>query len=175
MITLVSGTNRSNSLTLRFSNIYRQLLLQEGADVQLLSLCDLPSEILLTDVYGKEARPASVEALQQTYFIPAEKFVFIFPEYNGSFPGVMKLLVDSMDPRRTFQGKKASLVGIATGRAGNLRGLDHFASILHHMNVTVMPYLLPVSRVQAEFAGEDNFSETTLRVVTDHVRRTLLF
>lgn len=175
MITLISGTNREHSRTLRFANIYKQLLLEQGAEVQLLSLCDVPVEILLTDVYGKDTKPASVEALQQQYFIPADKFVFIFPEYNGSIPGVLKLLIDSLDPRRAFQGKKASLVGIATGRAGNLRGLDHLTSILHHMKVSVMPYLLPVSKVQGEFSGDDGFSETTLPLVVDHVRRTLEF
>jgi hypothetical protein len=41
------------------------------------------------------------------------------------------------------------------------------------MQVMVMPYLLPVSRVQSEFVGENGFSENTLKVVQDHVNRTI--
>jgi len=173
MITLISGTNREKSLTLKFANIYRQMLLESGATVELLSLDEIPAEILLTDIYEKQQKPEAVELLQEKYFLPAEKFVFIFPEYNGSIPGVLKLLIDSMDPKRSFQDKKASLIGIASGRAGNLRGLDHLAAILHHMKVTVMPYLLPVSRVQGEFGPEGGFSEATEKLVRDHVRRTI--
>ena len=158
---------------LKFANIYRQMLLESGATVELLSLDEIPAEILLTDIYEKQQKPEAVELLQEKYFLPAEKFVFIFPEYNGSIPGVLKLLIDSMDPKRSFQDKKASLIGIASGRAGNLRGLDHLAAILHHMKVTVMPYLLPVSRVQGEFGPEGGFSEATEKLVRDHVRRTI--
>lgn len=141
--------------------------------MRFLPLTDLPVEILLPEVYEKDQKPLPILELQEQYFVQAEKFVFIFPEYNGSIPGVLKLLIDGLDPKLSFKGKKASMIGLATGRAGNLRGLDHLASILQHMQVMVMPYLLPVSRVQSEFVGENGFSENTLKVVQDHVNRTI--
>jgi chromate reductase len=173
IITLISGTNRTNSLTHRFAAIYGEMLREQGAEVRFLPLTELPTEILLPEVYEKDQKPRQVLELQEQYFIQAEKFVFIFPEYNGSIPGVLKLLIDGLDPKLSFKGKKASMIGLATGRAGNLRGLDHLSSILQHMQVTVMPYLLPVSRVQAEFAGDNGFSENTQKVVQDHVLRTI--
>lgn len=173
MITIISGTNRANSLTLKFATIYKKMLEEQGAVVRLLSLVDIPAETLLTDVYEHSSKPTAVESIQQEYFILAEKLVFIFPEYNGSIPGALKLLIDSMDPKKAFWGKKASLIGISSGRAGNLRGLDHLVSILHHMKVVVLPYLLPVSRVQGEFDPENGFSEGTEKVVKEHVRRTI--
>lgn len=173
IITLISGTNRTNSLTHRFAAIYGEMLRGQGAEVRFLALTDLPVEILLPEVYEKEQKPLPILELQEQYFVQAEKFVFIFPEYNGSIPGVLKLLIDGLDPKLSFKGKKASMIGLATGRAGNLRGLDHLASILQHMQVTVMPYLLPVSRVQSEFVGDNGFSENTLKVVQDHVNRTI--
>lgn len=173
MITIISGTNRENSFTLKFATIYHQLLSQKGVQVKMLSLNEIPLEKLVADVYEKNEKPTEVEELQANFFAPAEKFVFIFPEYNGSIPGVLKLLIDCLDPKVSFQNKKASLIGIASGRAGNLRGLDHMASILNHMKVTVMPYLLPVSKVQGEFNEEGGFSEGTEKLVREHVRRTL--
>lgn len=175
MITVIAGTNRRSSLTSRFAGIYSSLLQQQAARVQMLDLADMPAETLMADVYDHGHKPAAIQDIQDTFFVPAEKFVFIFPEYNGSVPGALKLLIDSLDPRAAFAGKKASLIGIASGRAGNLRGLDHLTAILHHMNVSVMPFLLPVSRVQAEFDGDEAFRESTMKLVNEHIRRTLLF
>jgi chromate reductase, NAD(P)H dehydrogenase (quinone) len=175
MITIISGTNRHQSLTLKFAHIYKELLEKAGASVQLLALDEIPVEVLMTEVYKHDSKPTAIDRLQHDYFVKADKFVFIFPEYNGSLPGVLKLLIDSLDPRIAFKGKKAALIGISTGRAGNLRGLDHLTSILHHMQVQVLPFLLPVSKVQGEFDDIASFKESTLKVVNDHIKRTLDF
>lgn len=173
MITIIAGTNREKSITCRFASVYKNMLEESGAPVKLLSLTHLPPEVLLTDVYDHQNKPASVQQLQEEYFVPASTFVFIFPEYNGSMPGILKLLIDNLDPRIAFQNKKASLIGISTGRAGNLRGLDHLAAVLHHMKVTVMPNLLPVSRVHLELSEDNQLTEGTLKVVRNHLAQTL--
>lgn len=172
MYTIVSGTNRPGSITRRFAEVYEQLLLETGAAVQFFHLEKLPEAVFRCDVYEKVKQP-EVKAIQDI-FEQTDKFIFIYPEYNGSYPGILKLLVDVMDPRIAFHDKKAGLIGISTGRAGNLRGLDQFAAVMHHMNVTVMPYLLPVSRVQAELS-EGKLSEATHKVVMQHIRRMLEF
>jgi chromate reductase len=174
MITIIAGTNRPASLTLKFATIYKELLEKNASEVKLLSLADIPATVFLSGIYDHHSKPDDLKQLQEEYFIRAKKFVFILPEYNGSLPGILKLLIDSLDPKISFKGKRASLVGVANGRAGNLRGLDHLSSILMHMQVTVLPYLLPVSRVQAEF-DENGFKETTLKVVEEHIRRTIEF
>ncbi|MBK9317847.1 MAG: NAD(P)H-dependent oxidoreductase [Bacteroidetes bacterium] len=174
MITIIAGTNRPESLTLKFATIYKELLERSANEVMLLSLADIPASVYLNGSYEHHSTPHELQQLQEEYFIPAEKYVFIFPEYNGSLPGILKLLIDSLNPKMAFKGKKASLIGIANGRAGNLRGLDHLSSILMHMQVTVLPYLLPVSKVQAEFE-ENSLKEATLKVVEDHIRRTIEF
>ena len=46
-----------------------------------------------------------------------------------------------------FRGKKAALVGVASGRAGNLRGLDHLTDILHHLQVEVLSFKVPISKL----------------------------
>ncbi|MFN8154492.1 MAG: NADPH-dependent FMN reductase [Bacteroidia bacterium] len=173
MITIIAGTNRENSITDRFTRVYKRMLEEAGEEVKYLSLIHLPAETLLTDVYDHKKKPAIIQQLQDEYFTNSGKFVFIFPEYNGSVPGVLKLLIDNLDPRVAFQHKKASLIGISTGRAGNLRGLDHMASILHHMKVTVLPNLLPISRVHLELDENNQLNESTLKVVKEHLSATI--
>lgn len=170
--TIVSGTNRPSSHTRKFAELYRQMLVESGAEVQFFHLEHLPQEVFQCDVYEKVKQPA-VKAIQDL-FHRTDKFIFIFPEYNGSFPGMLKLVIDVLDPKFAFHGKKAGLIGISTGRAGNLRGLDQFAGVMNHLDIAVMPYLLPVSRVQVEMA-DGQLSEATLKVVRLHLQRMIAF
>lgn len=174
MITLISGTNRPNSLTSTFSKIYFELLLEQTSNANFFDLESLPDEILHTDVYEKGKKPVEILAIQNEIFQPSEKFIFIFPEYNGSFPGILKLLIDVMDPRIAFAGKKVALVGISSGRAGNLRGLDQFAAIMNSINVSVLPKMLPISGVHHEME-EGILKENTLKVVKDQIDRIIAF
>ncbi len=174
MITLISGTNRPNSLTSKFSKIYYGMLQERHSETKYFDLESLPEEVLHTDVYEKGKKPDAILQIQHEIFRPTEKFIFVFPEYNGSFPGILKLLIDVMDPRIAFSGKKAALVGISTGRAGNLRGMDHFASVMNHMNVHVLPFLLPISGVQNEM-DQNAFKDATEKLVNHQLSQILAF
>src|SRR5690606_6582644 len=68
--------------------------------------------------------------------------------YNGSFPGVLKMFIDACSVRqsaKTFEGKKAAMAGLAAGKAGNIRGMDHLTGVLNYLGTVVMPYKLPIS------------------------------
>ena len=38
-----------------------------------------------------------------------DKFIFVIPEYNGSFPGVLKVFIDACSFPESFYEKKAAL------------------------------------------------------------------
>jgi chromate reductase len=141
MITLISGTNRADSMTMKVANVYRKLLSARTDEiVRLLSL-----ENKEVWVRGQEMLD-----LETQYLVPAEKFVFIMPEYNGSYPGILKLMLDNSDIKKCWWLKKAALVGVSDGRAGNLRGIEHMTAILHFMKVNVLYNKLVLSRINEE-------------------------
>ena len=133
MYTIISGTNRADSNTLKIARQYKELLLRKGVEAQLLSLEGL--NVL--------DRNPVFEEIERELLIPAPKFIFISPEYNGSIPGVLKAMFDISDIERAWWGKKALLTGVSTGRAGNLRGMEHLTGILNYMKVTVHHNKLP--------------------------------
>lgn len=139
MITIVSGTNRADSMTLRTAKLYHQLFSEHTDIVHLLSLEHLP-------VWDR----AAMMKTEQELLIPAEKFVFVMPEYNASFPGILKLMIDNSDIKKCWWHKKAMLVGLSDGRAGNLRGTEHMTSILHYMKVNVLYNKLLLSKINEE-------------------------
>jgi chromate reductase len=172
MITLVSGTNRKNSTSERFARLYFDLL-KDHDECLFFDLVNLPSELLM-DSGSTYENIEAVKEIQENYFHPADKFIFIIPEYNGSFPGILKLLIDVLDPA-VFKNKKAGLIGIATGRAGNLRGMDHLASVLMHMRCIVHPFMLPISRVHLEIDLNNTFSPATSKIVNSHIDAFISF
>jgi NAD(P)H-dependent FMN reductase len=174
MLTIISGTNRKDSNTLKIAQEYQRLLAEMHQEAQLFSLQNLPRQ-LLTDMMYEEDCPA-FDQLQETYFFNASKFIFITPEYNGSIPGVLKILLDASNMKKSFFYKKALLTGIATGRAGNLRGLDHLAAILNNMRMHVHWNKLPISKVDLELDNNGKFiHKETIRVIKKQIADFLDF
>ena len=139
MITIISGTNRKNSNTRKIAREYQLVLLEKGIESCIFSLEDV-------DVmqYNEAFRQFENEVL-----IPTTHFIIVSPEYNGSFPGVLKMLFDTSRSHEIWHHKKALLTGVATGRAGNLRGMDHLADVLNYLKITVHPNKLPISVVNS--------------------------
>lgn len=133
-------------MTLKTANLYYKLLSAQTTDVQLLSLED--KEVWL--------RGAEMMELEKKYLIPARKFVFIIPEYNASFPGILKLMMDNSDVKKCWWYKKAMIIGLSDGRAGNLRGVEHLTAILHYLKVNVLYNKLLLSKINEEIDNNGN-------------------
>ncbi len=179
MITVVSGTNRKNSECLNFARTYVNILERKTSEpIRLLALEDIPHDWFHSDMYEEAAQSPSLTALQDEYILAANKFVFVMPEYNGSFPGSLKLFIDALSIRKykgNFSGKIAALVGIASGRAGNLRGMDHLASVLNHMGTIVLPFQLPISRIRKLIDQDEIVDRATLEVLEKQADQLLAF
>lgn len=154
MITIISGTNRIHNKTQHVARHYRAVLQETGVKSNLYSLEDLPMDMLLNSLHAKHNMSEEFLRVQEEYVFPAKKFIFILPEYNGSIPGILKLFLDSCEVNRAFRGKKACLVGLSSGRAGNLRGLDHLTNILNYLEMQVYHNKLPISKIHEEL--DDN-------------------
>lgn len=182
MITVISGTNRRNSSTLKFAQYYQQQLQTLTQDsVLLLDLCDLPNDFLHTDMYSEQGQSAALRVIQEKYMTAADKFIFIAPEYNGSVPGILKLFLDACSVHRmkdTFKrgDKKALLTGISSGRAGNLRGMIHLTGMLNYLNITVHPNQLPISQTGHIMDSEGKITdEATTKVIHQQLVEFLNF
>lgn len=166
MITIISGTNRKGSNTIKVAEQYRQLLLQRGVEANFVSLED----------FNHYERDEAILKLERDYLVPSEKFIFVSPEYNGSIPGVLKSLIDITDIRKVWWGKKALLTGVSTGRAGNLRGMEHLTGILNYMKVVVHPNKLPISVVDQLLNGVGVITDKgTLLAINNQLDEFLAF
>lgn len=173
MTIIVSGTNRPNSNTAKISEYYQKILATKGLETEILYLTDLPATIIKTDLFGQRS-----EAFQpiQDKISHAEKFIFVVPEYNGSFPGILKLFIDCCKFPDSFYDKKVALVGHSTGKYGNIRGIDHLTGICNYMNLHVMPLKIHIPKIHTEFnENGDFFKEDTLKFTHQQMDKFIEF
>lgn len=173
MTTIVAATNRPESYTLKLAEYYHTKLGELGHETALLSLTELPDTLISTDLYGKR----SVEFQEiQDKITATTKFLFIIPEYNGSFPGVLKTFIDACKFPDSFYGKKTALTGISSGKYGNIRGVEHFTGVCHYIGLHVMPLRLHIPAIAKEFdANGELFQEETLKFVKQQMEEFIRF
>lgn len=174
MTTIIASTNRPDSYTLKTADYYRRQLDMMGHEADILSLENLPEGIIHPAMYEKQ-KLESFETLQSK-ITATDKFLFIIPEYNGSYPGILKVLIDALRFPESFDGKKAALVGISTGKYGNIRGIDHFTGVCHYINMHVMPLKLHIPYIHKEFDEHGNFfKEDTLKFTRKQMEQFIVF
>jgi chromate reductase, NAD(P)H dehydrogenase (quinone) len=172
-IIILSCTNRPNSNTLKVSRIYERLLKTKNADVEVLDFGSLPRDIAFSETFGN--RSDTFASVINQFISTQNKFVFVAPEYNGSFPGILKTFLDSVHPRE-WANKKACLVGVSDGRAGNLRGMDHLTGVLHYLKMHVLHNKLPISMVGKILDSTGSFnSESQIRTCEAQMDEFLAF
>jgi len=165
MYTIISGTNRIGSHTEKVAKEYETILKTKNINATLFSLEGM-------DVLHRSPEYIKVET---EILIPTKKFIFIIPEYNGSYPGVLKAMIDNSDIKKTWNYKKALLTGVATGRAGNLRGMDHLSDTLHYMKMNVFYNKLPISVVDKVMDNQGHLNNVTLKAIYNQLDEFIEF
>lgn len=132
MISIVISTNREGSRSAVIAQAYLDAFAELGATAEILTLSDFTPPMIDAILYNPGEGKAGFEELQRRVDA-SEKFVFIIPEYNGSYPGILKLFVDCLRYPDSFEGKKAAVMGISSGTQGASLAMGHFADVLNFM------------------------------------------
>jgi NAD(P)H-dependent FMN reductase len=166
MITIISGTNRRDNVSKKVALEYQRLLGEKLFESRLLSL----------EEENMSVRDQNFLKIEDELLKPTEKFIIISPEYNGSYPGILKLMIDNTDVPKIWWHKKVLLTGVSTGRAGNLRGMEHLTGSLLHMKMLVHPNRLPISMVDKLMDKHNRFVDpATLTAINTQITEFLNF
>ncbi|MBD2715404.1 NAD(P)H-dependent oxidoreductase [Microvirga sp. STR05] len=138
MITIIAGTNRPDSRARRIADIYATLLREQQVPYQLLDLVELPADVSVSALYDNTGRHDEFNRLA-AMAAAADKLVLVVPEYNCSYPGVLKTFIDGLPYPGGIRGKKAALVGLGTGAQGGLLALSHLTDVLMYLGTAVLP------------------------------------
>ncbi len=168
-IKIISSTDRPNSNALKVSNYICRLYNDRGMQAKVVSLQDFPLADVIGGKYGADI--PSVKKFNDQV-IEADGLIFVIPEYNGGFPGILKLFIDYLPFPSAFEKMPMAFIGESSGAFGSLRPVEQFQMITNYRNALQFPERVFIPRVGKEFDEEtgltDDFKQKLLESQTDN-------
>ncbi|KEO75092.1 NADPH-dependent FMN reductase [Anditalea andensis] len=155
MIKIIVGTNRPDSISKKIALQYQNILTSLDRQSEIIDLLELPDDFLFTALYECNGKNEAYNTIHNKVK-EGEKYVFIVPEYNGSFPGILKAFIDGMNYPNSFRNKKCALVGISSGIGGGGIALSHLTDIFHYLGMHVLANKPKLAKI------EENMSDHLL-------------
>lgn len=151
--------------------MYHDILVNLGQkEVEILDLEKLPSDFLFSALYENSGTNKEFNTFQDITK-KSKRFVFVIPEYNGSFPGVIKSFIDGLEYPSPFKGKIAGLVGISSGVQGATLALSHMTDILNYLECNVLAIKPKCTSIESKFINEklndDLFLDLIIKQATE--------
>lgn len=158
-IFILSGTNRPISNTLRIGRLVERHYQQAGVNAELFSLADVPAELYSPAAYTE--KPAAFMEVQEK-ILSAVGLHVVTPEYNGSFPGILKHFIDMLEFSESFNQKPIAFVGVANGQWGGLRAVEQLQMVVGYGNAHVYPDRIFVPSVKTVLDAHGNLTDPEL-------------
>ncbi|MFY0607178.1 MAG: NAD(P)H-dependent oxidoreductase [Cyclobacteriaceae bacterium] len=162
MITIVSSTNRNEALSYRISLKYQEILKDLGEESTILDLNQLPADFTNTALYENAGKNESFNIFRRA-MKDAKKYLFVVPEYNGSFPGVLKAFIDGLEYPNTFTNKKCALVGLSSGIQGAGLALSHLTDIFNYCGMSVLAQKPKLAHIEKHIDESFNITNVLYR------------
>lgn len=148
---IISGTDRPNSNALRISKYVQREYRQEGIDADIIDLQDFPLEQVSGGKYGEDLPDVDTFVKQA---VDADGLVVVCPEYNGGYPGILKLFIDYMPFPGSLDKMPVAMIGEANGAFGAMRAVEQLQQVMGYRNAHIFPERVFISRVSENFDEE---------------------
>jgi NAD(P)H-dependent FMN reductase len=162
-IVAVSGTSRPDNFTARALAVTVDELRTRGHAVDVIDARQL--------TLAFPGAPATEDARRLKEMLrAAHGIVLATPEYHGTFCAMTKLIIENLGFPSAIAEKPVSLIGVASGRIGAIKSLEHLKSVMAHVGALVAPGSVSIAGVQKAFDAEtgrctDPNTEAALRAV----------
>lgn len=138
MVGIVVGTNRPEALSEQVAQYYATRLKEKAVDeVDIIRLAELPADFLLSALYDNNGKNEQFNQLCGRV-LAADRLVFIVPEYNGSYPGVLKAFIDGFPYPSPLSGKRIAMVGVSSGVQGGALAMSHLNDVFAYLHADVV-------------------------------------
>lgn len=162
MITVIAGTNRADSKSLKLAQLLVSMYADVGRATTLLDLSQLPPDIFTPTIYGEKP-----EGFVRDFVDPvlaAHGLHVVVPEYNGSFPGILKYFIDLLPFPEAFEARPTAYVGVASGMFGALRAVEQLQQVFGYRNAHLFPRRVFVPTAHRSFGEDGLFNDEALRL-----------
>ncbi len=149
-ISIIIGTNRPNSRSKLIAEYYSKILKNKGIINEVILLSNFTKPLNIEEIYELPA----IDNPFEKKLLAIEKMIIVVPEYNGSYPGVLKTLIDSLKSNAAFNEKKVALVGLSSGVLGNAVGLGHLSDVLSYLGAHILGLRIKLGQIDKYMADD---------------------
>lgn len=130
-ILIIVGSLRKESFNLQLANILKEKL--NKFNVEIITLHNIP---MFNEDIEKQT-PNEVSDLRNKVS-KSDGIIFVSPEYNHSYSGVLKNTIDWLSRTDVLSSKKAAYCGVGYGNAGTMSAQNDLVRLLSLLNMTLM-------------------------------------
>ncbi|MEX0684789.1 MAG: NADPH-dependent FMN reductase [Balneolales bacterium] len=172
-IAVISGTDRPDSNAIKVSEFVSTKYRKLGVEVVIVDMCDFPINDVAGGNYGDDI-PSLIRFNES--IISADGLVFVVPEYNGSFPGILKLFIDHLPFPKALSKVPVCYIGESDGRFGAVRALEQLQDICGYRYAFNFPERVFITKVSKTFDEEEGHTDDfTTKLLNSQVKNFILF
>lgn len=174
-----AGSTRRGSFNQKLIEAAVQIARDEGADVELISLADFDMPIFNQDLEAEGTPDAALRF--KARMKEANGFLISTPEYNSSYPALLKNAIDwasrpaDGEPMlAAFSGKACGLLAASPGGLGGIRVLPQLRTLLMNIQVHVVPAQFGLAKAGEAFGDDGSLKdERSAGMVRNVVQQTI--
>ncbi len=165
-IAIVKGSVRPGNFTSKTVAYLEDEFEERGVEVDVID----PAELSLPGMPAGDSRADEL----QSWIKEATGVILATPEYHGTFSSVMKLTIENMGFPSVLAGKPIALLGVAAGRIGAIKALEHLRCVASHVGAIVVPGPVSVAGVQGYFDDDGRINDPAVEASVRGVATSLL-
>ena len=166
-IPLILGTTRKGRMSAHVARfVAGEIAKHEGVETELIDIAQLP---LPSDDAGGGVKEAGFAAKMNH----ADALVIVTPEYNHSFPGLLKHILDSN--LKEYVHKAVGIVGVSAGPFGGTRVIENFLPVLRELGLTTIYWDVNFGGVSKAFDEAGHLLEQAYVRRTDKFLKELIW
>jgi chromate reductase len=159
-----SASLRTDSLNARLADLAAACLEAHGGAVDRAMMRDFDCPSYDFDVQADEGFPSGAEQMRAR-LEACDGFVISSPEYNASFPGLLKNAIDwvSRYEPQPFNELHGLLLSASPSMVGGNRGLWALRVPFEHLGARVYPDMFSLAQAHTAFDAEGRLADAKLR------------
>ncbi len=129
-IPVILGTTRKGRMSAHVAQfVTDQIETREGVETELIDIATIPMPV---DDAGDAIKNPEFSAKMNR----ADALVIVAPEYNHSFPGLLKHVLDSC--LKEYIHKAVGVVGVSAGPFGGTRVIQHLLPVMRELGLVMI-------------------------------------
>ena len=149
-IPVILGTTRRERMSVHAARLVRdETAKRPGVETELIDIAALPMPTATDDAWQAIRDAGFAEKMSR-----ADALVIVSPEYNHSFPGLLKHVLDSC--LKEYIHKAAGIVGVSAGPFGGTRGIQSLLAVIRELGLVNIFWDVNFTNVQNVFDASGN-------------------